>query len=48
MFILLIISIAFLVSIHKFVMNSVNSYDSYGSSTARQEWINFERERLGR
>jgi hypothetical protein len=40
-------SIAILL-VHKFIMNSVNGYDSYGSSTAKQEWINFERERLGR
>jgi hypothetical protein len=37
-----------IISFHKYIMSSVNKFDSYGSSTAKQEWINFERERLSR
>jgi hypothetical protein len=48
MFIFLIISAAVILLAHKFVMTSVNNYEYYGSNTARQEWINFEREKLGR
>jgi len=48
MFIFFVISAAALVILaHKFVMTSVNNYEYYGSNTARQEWINFEREKLG-
>jgi len=48
MFIFLIVLTALIISLHKYVMNSVNKYDSYGTYMARQEWINFERERLSR
>ena len=48
MFIFLIISIAIAALAHKFIMAAVNNYEYHGSNTARQEWINFERERLGR
>ena len=48
MFIFLIISVALVVLTHKFIMAAVNNYEYHGSNTARQEWINFERERLGR
>ena len=48
MFIFFFISAAVVILVHKFVMTSVNNYECYGSNTARQEWINFERERLGR
>lgn len=43
----IILSSISVIALHKFVMNSVNGYDSYGSHTAKQEWINFEREKLG-
>ena len=46
MFTFLIISAVVALCAHKFVMKSVNDYEYYGS-TARQEWVNFERERLG-
>ena len=48
MFIFLVISVALVVSAHKFVMSAVNNYEYHGSHTARQEWVNFERERLSR
>jgi hypothetical protein len=48
MFILLIIATVLVISFHKYIMSTVSNYDSYGSTTAKQEWINFERERLGR
>jgi hypothetical protein len=47
MIIFLLISAAVVLLAHKFVMTSVNNYEYYGSNTSRQEWINFERERLG-
>jgi hypothetical protein len=37
-----------IISFHKYIMSTVNKYDSYGTSTAKQEWVNFERERLSR
>ena len=48
MFIFLVISVVLVVSAHKFVMTAVNNYEYHGSNTARQEWVNFERERLSR
>lgn len=48
MLILLIVTTVLIVSLHKYIMSAVTNYDSYGSTTAKQEWINFERERLGR
>jgi len=48
MLILLIVTTVLVVSFHKYIMSAVSNYDSYGSTTAKQEWINFERERLGR
>ena len=48
MFIFLIISVSIILVMHKVVMTAVNNYEYYGSNTARQEWINFERERLSR
>ena len=48
MFIFLIATTLLIISFHKYIMSTVSKYDSYGSTTAKQEWINFERERLGR
>jgi len=48
MLIFFIVTTALVVSFHKYIMSAVTNYDSYGSTTAKQEWINFERERLGR
>jgi hypothetical protein len=48
MFILLITLTVLIVLFHKYIMKSVNNYESYGTSTAKQEWVNFERGRLGR
>jgi hypothetical protein len=48
MFIFLIVLTALIISAHKLLMRSVNRYESYGVGTARQEWVNFERERLSR
>jgi len=48
MFILLIVLTALIIAFHKYTMKAVNNYESYGGTTARQEWINFERERLSR
>jgi hypothetical protein len=48
MLILLIVTAVLIVSLHKYIMSAVTNYDSYGSTTAKQELINFERERLGR
>jgi len=48
MFIFLIITTVLAVSFHKYIMSTVNNYESYGSTTAKQEWVNFERERLSR
>ena len=47
MLIFIIISATVAVLTHKALMTSVNNYEYYGSSTTRQEWINFEREKLG-
>jgi len=46
--IFLIVLTVLVVSLHKGMMGAVNNYESYGSTTAKQEWINFERERLSR
>ena len=48
MLISLILLTALIVSLHKYIMSTVNKYDSYGTSTAKHEWVNFERERLSR
>ena len=48
MFIFIIISAVIVLLMHRVVMTAVNNYEYYGSNTPRQEWINFERERLGR
>jgi hypothetical protein len=48
MLIFFIVTTALVVSLHKYIMSAVTNYDSYGSTTAKQEWINFERERLSR
>lgn len=42
----LIASFALLAAAHRFVMNSVESYDGYGAGTTR-EWRQFEKEKLG-
>lgn len=42
----LIASFALLAAAHRFVMNSVESYDGYGAGTTR-EWKQFEKEKLG-
>ena len=48
MLIFLITLTVAIISFHKYIMSTVNKYDSYGTSTAKQEWVNFERERLSR
>jgi len=48
MLIFFIVTTALVISLHKYIMSTVSNYDSYGSTTAKQEWINFERERLSR
>jgi hypothetical protein len=45
-FIVLISATAAVLSVHRFVMSSVESYDGYGAGTFR-EWQQFEREKLG-
>jgi hypothetical protein len=44
---ILIASFIVLASAHRLVMNSVDSYDGYGTGTPR-EWRQFEREKTGR
>jgi len=44
-FIVLISATAAVLSVHRFVMSSVESYDGYGTGTFR-EWQQFEREKL--
>jgi len=45
-YIVLILTATAVVSIHRFVMNSVESYDGYGAGSFR-EWKEFERQKLG-
>ncbi len=44
-FIVLISTVAAVLVAHRFVMNSVESFDGYGAGTFR-EWQQFEREKL--
>jgi hypothetical protein len=44
-YIVLILTVTAIVSLHRFVMNSVESYDGYGGGSFR-EWKQFEKEKL--
>lgn len=44
-FIVLILTTSAVLAVHRFVMNSVESYDGYGAGTYR-EWQEFEKQKL--
>jgi hypothetical protein len=46
-YIVLILTVTAIFSAHRFVMNSVESYDSYGNGGSFREWKEFERQKLG-
>jgi hypothetical protein len=47
MILFLILSTIIAVTVHSFVMRSVENYDAYGESvTAKEQWKMFEREKL--
>ena len=45
-YIFLILTATAVVSIHKFLMSAVESYDGYGGGSFR-EWQEFEKQKLG-
>jgi len=45
-YIVLILTVTAVLSAHRFVMNSVESYDNYGAGSFR-EWKEFEKQKLG-
>jgi hypothetical protein len=46
-YIVLILTATAIFSVHRFVMNSVESYDSYGNGGSFREWKEFEKQKLG-
>jgi len=46
-YIVLILTVTAIFSAHRFVMNSVESYDSYGNGGSFREWKEFEKQKLG-
>jgi hypothetical protein len=46
-YIVLILTATAVVSIHKFLMSAVESYDGYGNGGSFREWKEFEKQKLG-
>lgn len=45
-YIVLILTVTAILSVHRFVMNSVESFDGYGNGGSFREWKQFEKEKL--
>ena len=45
-YIVLILTVTAILSAHRFVMNSVESFDGYGNGGSFREWKQFEKEKL--